>query len=147
MVNGMVAGTLCRRIGTAVAAGRIGATHVSSGYVLRRDPDAPLAPRVSVVAGPRPPAEERDEFLARAPDLAINLVAPTDDADHVRDKVAAYLDAGSRLVWVVDPGDETVTVWTPDRRSRFCRGDETLDGGDVVPGYTVAVSQIFESTW
>ncbi len=147
MVNGMVAGTICRRIGTAALAGRFGSMHAPSGFILRRDPDTLLVPEIAVVAGPRPPADGRDEFLARAPDLAINLVAPTDDAGYVGDKVAAYLDAGSRLVWVVDPGDETVTVWTPDRRSRIYRGEETLDGGDVLPGYTVAVSQIFESTW
>jgi len=147
IVNGMVAGTLCWRIGTAAEAGRFGSTHASSGFILRRDPDTLLVPKIAVVAGPRPPAGERDDFLARAPDLAINLVAPTDDAGYVRDKVTAYLDAGSRLVWVVDPREETATVWAPGRSSRVYRGDETLDGGNVLSGFTVAVSEIFESTW
>jgi len=65
----------------------------------------------------------------------------------VRAKVTASRDAGCRLVWVVDQGKETVTVWTPDRRSRVCRDDDVVDGGDVLPGYTVAVSEVFGSTW
>ncbi|MBA2753220.1 MAG: Uma2 family endonuclease [Chloroflexia bacterium] len=130
----------------------------------RRGPDRgdPCLVRLRPAAGPRRPARAkglrrrgasptgrgaRDGFLAWAPDLAIDLVAPTGDPGYVRAKVTASRDAGCRLVWVVDQGKETVTVWTPDRRSRVCRDDDVVDGGDVLPGYTVAVSEVFGSTW
>ncbi|MBA2753397.1 MAG: Uma2 family endonuclease, partial [Chloroflexia bacterium] len=118
------------------------------GFILRRDPDTMVSPDLSFVATDRlPPPGQRVGPWPIAPDLAVEVVSPSDRSCLVSAKVSAHLDAGCRLVWVVEPRRRTVTAWMSDRLSQVFREDETLDGGDVMPGYTVTVSQIFESTW
>ena len=59
-------------------------------------------------------------------------------------KILQYLEAGGRLVWIVDPAARTVTVYRPDGRARLLRDDETLDGGDVLEGFEVSVAEILD---
>ncbi len=62
----------------------------------------------------------------------------------MQEKVREYIDAGVKLIWVVHPVQRTVTVYTADRNARVLYEDEILDGGDVLPGFTITVSDIFE---
>jgi Uma2 family endonuclease len=79
-----------------------------------------------------------------APDLAVEVVSPSDRDARVTQNAITYLDAGTRLVWVVEPDSQTVTVYTPDLTARILRAEDTLDGGDVLPGFTLKVAEIFE---
>ena len=79
-----------------------------------------------------------------APDLAVEVVSPQED---VLKKVLEYLDAGTRMVWAIYPDQRQVLVFVYDgsgelRGRTFNLGD-TLDGGDVLPGFTLAVDAIF----
>lgn len=123
----------------------LGRVYVSeTGFVLARDPDVVRAPDVAFVANDRlPPARDREGYLPLAPDLAIEVVSPHDRQSDVMDKVLEYLDAGTRLVWVVEPRRRTVTVWTPDRTARILTEDDELDGGDVLPGFRLSIADIF----
>jgi Uma2 family endonuclease len=58
-------------------------------------------------------------------------------------KIAMYLDAGVRLVWLVDPASQTVTIFRPDSMPAKLGAADSLDGGDVLPGFTVPVAEIF----
>jgi Uma2 family endonuclease len=58
-------------------------------------------------------------------------------------KVTMYLQAGLRLVWLVDPAERTVTVFRPDAALKLLGEGDTLDGGDVLPGFSVPVADIF----
>jgi Uma2 family endonuclease len=91
-----------------------------------------------------PPREERRRFLELAPDLAVEVVSPADSANDVHEKVLQYLDVGVRLVWVVHPIRRTVTVYTGDRNARVLDENDSLDGGEVLPGFTLSVAEIFE---
>lgn len=82
-----------------------------------------------------------------APDLAVEVISPSESSNDVLKKVTRYLQAGTKLVWTLYPDDETVYVWkmaedgTVNMQSFGL--DDTLDGGDVLPGFTLKVSEIF----
>ena len=78
------------------------------------------------------------------PDLAIEVVSPTDVQWRVADKAFAYLNAGTLLVWVLEPVSKTVTVYRSERDIVLYTYPDTLTGENVVPGFTCRVSQLFE---
>ena len=78
------------------------------------------------------------------PDLAIEVLSPTDAQSRVVDKAFAYLDAGTRLVWVIEPRSKTVTIYRSESDIVLLTREDTLTGEDVVPGFACPVSQLFE---
>lgn len=137
-------GALMRFLAPFVAEHRLGAVGAEGGFLLRRDPDTVLAPDVAFVSeARRPPPGRRHGFPALAPDLAVEIVSPGDTVRVIQAKIRVYLEAGVRLLWIVDPDERTVTVYTPDRLARILIDGETLDGGDVLPGFSVPVAAIF----
>ena len=78
-----------------------------------------------------------------APDLAAEVLSPSDRMTDALSKITMYLQAGVRLVWLIDPESRTVVVFrsyaAPARR---VAGD-VLDGGEVLPGFSVPVAEIF----
>ncbi|MEJ7762602.1 MAG: Uma2 family endonuclease [Thermomicrobiales bacterium] len=78
------------------------------------------------------------------PDLAVEITSPNDREAEMRAKIGQYLAAGTRLVWTVSPEDETVTVHRPGSPPVQLGRHGTLDGGDVLPGFSVQVSALFE---
>ncbi len=77
------------------------------------------------------------------PDLAIEIVSPTNMSRQVMDKVRRYLAAGVPLVWVARSPRRTVTVYEPGTEPRILGEGEVLDGGDVLPGFRLAVADLF----
>jgi Uma2 family endonuclease len=143
--QGENAGQIAGHLWVFVQSHGLGRIYVAeTGYVLARNPDIVRAPDVSFVRADRlPPEQEREGFLELAPDLVVEVVSPNDRMRDVADKVLEYLDAGVRLVWVVEPRRRTVTVWTPDRRARILTEPDELDGGDVLPGFRLPLVEIF----
>jgi Uma2 family endonuclease len=81
-----------------------------------------------------------------APDLAVEVLSEGNTAKEMQRKLKDYFLAGVRLVWFVDPQARTVTVYTaPDRKTLFTE-DQTLSGGDVLPGLALPVRQVFSRT-
>ncbi|MHC4134084.1 MAG: Uma2 family endonuclease [Planctomycetota bacterium] len=113
-----------------------------TGFLLSRDPDTVRAPDIAFVRAARGPGPDRGYFPG-APDLAVEVLSPDDRPGHVREKVAEWIEAGARAVWVVDPRTRTVTVRTPPGDPRVLQETDTLGGGDVLPGFTLAVREIF----
>jgi Uma2 family endonuclease len=94
-------------------------------------------------------AKERltaDLYLHAAPDLAVEILSPDQDAGRFLDKIQFYLRHGVRLVWVIDPVRQTVTVLVPGEDARVLTRGDTLDGGAVLPGFSVPVAEIFAQT-
>ena len=113
------------------------------GFILERDPDHVRAPDVAFVRRERIEAIGRQTgYWPEAPDLAIEVISPNDRYTEVNEKVADYLAAGTRMVVVVNPRNRTVNVHTQDDTITLGMGD-TLDGGDVVPGWQMPVADIF----
>lgn len=114
------------------------------GFVLFPDRDTVLVPDAAFVTADRAPRGAARRKLPRlAPDLAVEVLSPSDRMADALAKVAVYLDAGVRVVWLVNPPTETVTVFKSDAAPVTLHAGETLDGGDVLPGFTVPVAEIF----
>jgi Uncharacterized protein conserved in cyanobacteria len=115
-----------------------------TGFILARNPDTVRAPDVSFVAAERAAQQRgRTGFFEGPPDLAVEVVSPHDTAEEVEAKVLDYLEAGTRMVWIVRPRTRTVTVYRSLREVQVLRPGDTLDGGDVLPGFTLPVEALF----
>jgi len=123
-----------RRLGTVVAA--------ETGFWLSRDPDTVRAPDIAFVRAARTPETERGYFPG-PPDLAVEVLSPNDRPGYVREKIAEWLEAGALVVWVVDPRERTVTVHEAGKHPSVLGDTDTLSGGDLLPGFELAVSEIF----
>lgn len=144
MLHGLIVGIVYRLL--AAAAGEHGryAFGDGVGYVLARRPDVVRVPDASYVAAENVPEGGIPlGFGPFAPDLAVEVVSPNDRAGEVHAKVREYLDAGTRLVWVLWPGTRGVTVTTADGMSRELGPDDVSDGGVVLPGLQVPVVDLF----
>lgn len=84
-----------------------------------------------------------DRYLRAAPDLAVEILSPDQHMAHFLDKIQFFLLYGVRLVWVIDPATTTVTVQAPGEEARILGPGDTLDGGQVLPRFRVAVDDIF----
>ena len=115
-----------------------------TGFKLESDPDTVLAPDVAFVRRGRLPAGRLPTtYFPGPPDLAVEVVSPGDTAPEVQDKVQQWLRAGSKLVWVVEPRTRTVTVFRPDGSATVLQEADTLSGEDIVPGFSLPLSQVF----
>lgn len=115
-----------------------------TGFLLSRNPDTVRVPDVAFVSRER---LERigipSGYWPGAPDLAVEVVSPNDTYADVQDKVYDWLDAGTRLVLVVNPRKQTVAVYRPPRQASLLAVGDVLDGADVLPGWVLPVSDIF----
>jgi Uma2 family endonuclease len=115
-----------------------------TGYVLNDDPPVVVCPDVSFIRADRVPSDERlDEFFHGPPDIAVEVVSPSDRMADVNAKVDEYVLAGTPLVWVVEPRRRAVTVYRPDGSTHVLREVDALDGGDVLPGFSLPLADIF----
>ena len=114
------------------------------GFILRRNPDTVRAPDVAFVSYDRLPAGDiSEEYLPLAPDLAIEVVSPSNRTREVLEKVAEWFQAGTRLVWLVYPSRRTVRVYRSAADYTELTENDTLDGGEVVPGFVCNVRDLF----
>jgi Uma2 family endonuclease len=115
-----------------------------TGFLLEQDPDTVRAPDVAFVRRERiQKAGTVEGYWIGAPDLAVEVLSPSDTVRRIEGKVAEWLESGSRLVWVVSPKMHTVTVYRSLTEIVVLTEKDTLDGGDVVPGFQIPIAEIF----
>lgn len=85
-----------------------------------------------------------DNVCPVVPLLAVEVLSESNTRKEMADKLADYFEAGVRLVWYVDRRKMTVRVFTGPDRSRLLRSNQTLDGGDVLPGFELALRDLFD---
>ena len=143
--HGRVAMRIGRLLDTYVESTGLGQVFAAeTGFTLQRNPDTVRAPDAAFVAqGRMPPGETPDGYLALAPDLAVEVISPNDRPQEVREKVADWLNAGTRLVWVIYPSSRTVTVHRPPSSIEEMGGEDTLDGAEVIPGFSCVLGELF----
>ena len=146
-VRGYLALRIASRLDRHVDANDLGRAYAAeTGFKLSSDPDTVRAPDAAFVS------RERVEKAGRvkgcwlgAPDLAVVVVSPNDTHSEVIGKVLAWLEAGSRMVLVVDPEKLTVTIYRSRDEIRVltAAAGDTIDGADVVPGWKLPVAELF----
>jgi Uma2 family endonuclease len=115
-----------------------------AGFKLETDPDTVRGPDVAFLRSERfQEVGLVTGFVPGVPDLAIEVISPNDLYWEVEEKVAEYLEHGTRMVVVVNPRRRTVTVHRPGQRPQILTEQDVLDGEDVVPGWSMPVADIF----
>lgn len=142
-------GKLSMRIGAAlhawVAPRQLGdVVGAETGFTLRRNPDTVRAADAAFISAARVPQEDGVGFADLAPDLVVEVLSPSDRASDVRSKVAEWIAAGARLVWVIDPPRRSAVVHRNDGSSSSLAAAGQLDGEAVLPGFTLPLRPLFE---
>jgi Uma2 family endonuclease len=140
-----IGATIITVLGPHVRAHHLGRLYnAEGGFVLFPDRATVLAPDVAFVRAERAPqGAARKHFPRLAPDLVVEVLSPSDCASETVAKLELYKEAGVPLIWLVDPEKQTVTVIATGRPVNVLQADDTLDGGDVVPGFSIPVAEIF----
>jgi Uma2 family endonuclease len=116
-----------------------------TGFKLSKNPDTVRATDISFVAAARIPAGSHVRgYWEGGPDLAVEVLSPSDSAEEVEEKIDDYLNAGTRLVWILSPRRRTIAVHRGGRDVQLLRDTDTLNGEDVIPGFACKVAEAFD---
>jgi len=143
--HGRIAGNITSSLGPHVVANKLGRVYVAdTGFLISSDPDTVRAPDVAFVSQTRlDEVGDVEGYWPGAPDLVVEVISPGDTYTEVEEKVLEWLEAGALMVVVVNPRKRAVTVYRSLTDIIVLTEDDTLDGGNVVPGWTMAVEDIF----
>jgi Uma2 family endonuclease len=113
------------------------------GVIWERNPDTVRGPDVVLYNHRRSYKELNPKFCEEVPPLAVEVRSPNDRQSKVTRRIAQFLDWGVSLVWLVDPEDQAVTVYRPDRHPEVIEGDEELTGDGVLSDFRCRVADFF----
>ncbi len=123
----------------------LGEVHgADGGFILRRNPDTVRSPDAAFVRKARLLDLDDEGFLPIAPDLAVEIVSPSNTVNEMSRKVQEYLEAGTSIVWVVEPQRRQVTVYTHDQIAAIYRDGDVITGGNILPGFELPLTYIFD---
>lgn len=122
----------------------IGRIRVNSGVLLSREPPTVRGPDVSFVLASRLAYGTADPFLNGAPDLAVEVVSPSNRAAELLEKIAEYFAGEAKVVWVVYPRTKSIAVHLANGEVSIVAGDAALTAPDVLPGFSVPAYVVFE---
>ncbi len=139
--HGRISVNLILPLGSYVRENRLGDIYVSeTGF---RVGERVLMPDIAFLLNEHIPADLSKVFSI-PPDLAIEVVSPTDALHRVVEKAFTYLDAGTQLVWVLEPRSKTVTVYRSETDITLLTRNDTLTGENVIEGFSCQVAELFE---
>ena len=115
----------------------------STGF--RLSPDDLLSPDAGFVVKSRLAGMKRlpRGFFPGAPDLAVEVLSPSDTPGHTHEKLTQYFSHGTRLVWIINPTERNALVYRTPEADRLLRVTDTLDGEDVLPGFRLPLAELF----
>ena len=141
MIHGEISSKLHIRLGLHVQENRLGQLYIAE-TTFQLD-DRAVKPDIAFVSTDRLP-ENREKASPVPPDLAVEVVSPSDKHYDVTEKALAYLRSGTRLVWVIEPVAKTVMVYRSETDFTVLNYEDTLTGENVVEGFACPVAQLFE---
>lgn len=139
--HGKISQIIATHLATYVRAKKLGVVCSSdTGFIISKHPASVFAPDVGYVRQER----DLDEngYYPGPPDLAVEVISPSDSYSEVEEKVAIYLAGKTPMVMVVDPRLKSATVHTANAITRLSL-HQALDGGDVVPGWNLPLREVF----
>jgi Uma2 family endonuclease len=106
----------------------------------KRSPDVSFVAKARLTGLKRPPRG----FFQGSPDLAVEILSPINTIEEIHNKIVEYFDNGTLLVWVIHPDEKYVLVYHAPEPDRLLRPQDQLEGEAIVPGFLLAVSELFE---
>lgn len=133
---------VARKVGNFVDENNRGTvTSNDTGFITSRDPDSVRGPDVAFWSKERLPHIPVG-YMDVAPDLAVEVLSPSNTSKQIREKLIEYFARGVRAVWVVAPEDRTVTVYRSPEEGRLLHENAILTGDDVLPGFSCRVADL-----
>ncbi len=115
-----------------------------TGFVIKGDAETVRCPDFAFVATSRiPPTGVPKGFWQIVPDLACEVVSPSDTLFEVEEKIQQYLQSGVRLVWLINPKQRTVTLYRPGPIIHVLTSNDSISGEEVIPSFSYPVKKIF----
>ena len=143
--HGVIALNFGSELRAFVRSRNLGVVMTGARFLLRDEPPLLRIPDTAFISRVNlPTGRLRGGHFQGAPDLAVEVVSPNDKAGELTVKTADYLTAGTQQVWIVEPNTRTVAVYRPGGAARVYSVDDTLDGGDLLPGLALPVGDLFE---
>ncbi|HEX9580063.1 MAG TPA: Uma2 family endonuclease [Gemmatimonadales bacterium] len=142
--HGALAAFVTVELGAFARANNLGRVYVEVGYRLFTNPDTVRGPDVSFVSRVRAAIQPRRKgFIHGIPDLAVEITSMDKSLADLAVKAAEYLQAGTALVWVVDPESRQVLVYARGAPALTLSAGDVLTGGLVLPGFTLPIGRLF----
>ena len=142
-----IATFLIEFLGPCVRAHRLGRVLGEMIFRIDQAKDLQRRPDVAFISHARWPVQRKAPKVAvwdMVPDLAIEVVSPSNTANHVHEKIHEYFEAGVNRVWVIYPGQKEIYVYASPARIQVLQLGEELDGGDLIPGFRLPLAALFE---
>lgn len=144
--HGWIASRILIRLGTHVEANDLGKTYAAeTGFLIEVNPDTVRAPDAAFVSHERLNATTPSSgYLQLAPDLVVEVISPKDTSTDVESKTEQWLEAGSKIVLVADPRNQTLRVYRSKSQIEVLHSGEVFCSGNVCGNWTISVNEIFE---
>lgn len=144
---GKIASEIARLMGNFVVERDLGDVTVESGHYPPQDRRSLLLPDVAFIRKERAPAPDLARYAPLMPDLAVEIISPSQSLAQARRKASVYLRHGTSLVWLVNPAEKTAEVWTLGSdgapHSETVETEANLSGGTVLPGFALPLGRLF----
>ena len=139
--HGKISANIAMYLGSHVHENRLECISVSgTGFQVG---ERVLIPDIAIISTDRL-SDDQSKASPVPPDLAVEVVSPSDTLSRIQEKVFAYLEAGTQLVWVLEPRAKTVTVYRSETEITLLTRNDTLRGEEVVKGFSCQVANLFE---
>jgi len=147
-LHGAIEANVVLLFGGFVKANKLGRIYTGdTTFVLEGTPEnieTMRLPDVAFVSAGRVKDIDREGFYYLAPDLAIEIVSPSEKTTETQSKINDFLRTGTRQVWVLYPDTRQISVHLADGSSRIFSSSDSISGGDVLPGFSISVNKIFD---
>ena len=147
-LHARIASEIARLMGNFVFERDLGEVTVESGHYPQQDRRTLQLPDVAFISKERTPAPDWDRYVPIMPDLAVEIVSPSQSMKQAREKAKTYLRHRTTIVWIVHPGKHSAEIWTAaddgTAQSETIDADGTLTGGAVLPGFSLPLRQLWQ---
>ncbi len=142
--HGIIAMRIACRLAPFIEVHGLGVTFAAeTGFLLEQDPDTVRAADLSFVANARASLAAEEGFFPGPPDLAVEVLSPSDRASDVADKVELWLKSGCRAVWIVDPRREKASIYLLEAGYVVSRETDVLRDDAMLPGFELPVAGLW----
>ena len=146
--HGRIAVKLASRLDAFVSERGLGIVTVETGYYPQGDRHTVLGPDVAFLSHERDPDPMGVRYVPIMPDLAVEILSPSDTNSKLRAKAEIYLRKGARLVWIVRPDERSVEVFRTrddgEIERELVAGEGALSGEELLPGFSLPLRSVFE---